>query len=235
MHHRSTKTRPTKPCLRRMVDPHLLASGVCEKERKSELNSRAAGKGVWHPSEGASRGAAAASKRARAARRRACGVGEVKLCLLARASRTTPTSARTMPPSHLTAKRHRRRTRRRRAVASQTTSAMRPPRRRGGRRVPAAGPSSVAGPARPSWPARLPTREDRRERAKCGQNGMFANPSRRLHGGTSRIDVSPPAPACAPRNSIQNRYLVRPLNRSWRGATAILHLCATTLNNVQRR
>ena len=48
MHHRSTKTRPTKPCLRRMVDPHLLASGVCEKERKSELNSRAAGKGVWH-------------------------------------------------------------------------------------------------------------------------------------------------------------------------------------------
>ena len=106
-------------------------------------------------------GAASASKRARAARRRACGVGEVKLCLLARASRTTPTSARTMPPSHLTAKRHRRRTRRRRAVASQTTSAMRPPRRRGGRRVPAAGPSSVAGPARPSWPARLPTREDR--------------------------------------------------------------------------
>ena len=85
----------------------------------------------------------------------------MKLCLLARASRTTPTSARTMPPSHLTAKRHRRRTRRRRAVASQTTSAMRPPRRRGGRRVPAAGPSSVAGPARPSWPARLPTREDR--------------------------------------------------------------------------
>ena len=31
-----------------MVDPHLLASCVCEKERKSELNSRAAGKGVWH-------------------------------------------------------------------------------------------------------------------------------------------------------------------------------------------
>ena len=169
MHHRSTKTRPTKPCLRRMVDPHLLASGVCEKERKSELNSRAAGKGAWHPSEGASRGAAAASKRARAARRRACGVGEVKLCLLARASRTTPTSARTMPPSHLTAKRHRRRTRRRRAVASQTTSAMRPPRRRGGRRVPAAGPSSVAGPARPSWPARLPTREDRAKIARQGK------------------------------------------------------------------
>ena len=43
-----------------MVDPHLLVSGVCEKERKSELNSRAAGKGVWHFSEGASRGAAAA-------------------------------------------------------------------------------------------------------------------------------------------------------------------------------
>ena len=49
MHHRSTKTRPTKPCLRRMVDPHLLVSGVCEKERKSELNSRAAGIGVPHP------------------------------------------------------------------------------------------------------------------------------------------------------------------------------------------
>ena len=220
MHHRSTKTRPTKPCLRRMVDPHLLVSGVCEKERKSELNSRAAGKGVWHFSEGASRGAAAAPKRARAARRRACGVGEVKLCLLARASRTTPTSARTMPPSHLTAKRHRRRTRRRRAVASQTTSAMRPPRRRGGRRVPAAGPSSVAGPARPSWPARLPTREDR-ARAKCGKMALFANPSRRLHVGTSRIDDSPPAPACAPCNSIQNRHVVRLLNRSWRGATAI--------------
>ena len=94
-------------------------------------------------------------------RRRACGVGEVKLGLLTRASRTTPTPERTMPPSHLTAKRIRRRTQRRRAVASQTTSAMRPPRRRGGRRVPAAGPSSVAGPASPSWPARLPTREDR--------------------------------------------------------------------------
>ena len=144
-----------------MVDPHLLASGVCENERKSEHNSRTAGKGVWHLYEGASRGAAAASKRARAARRRACGVGEVKLGLLTRASRTTPTPERTMPPSHLTAKRIRRRTQRRRAVASQTTSAMRPPRRRGGRRVPAAGPSSVAGPARPSWPARLPTREDR--------------------------------------------------------------------------
>ena len=130
------------------------------------------------PSEGASRGAAAASKRARAARRRACGVGEVKLCLLARASRTTPTSARTMPPSHLTAKRHRRRTRRRRAVASQTTSAMRPPRRRGGRRVPAAGPSSVAGPARPSWPARLPTREDRAR----GQNVAKSPCLPTLHG-----------------------------------------------------
>ena len=47
--------------------------GRVRKERKSELNSRAAGKGVWHPSEGALRGAAAASKRARAARRRACG------------------------------------------------------------------------------------------------------------------------------------------------------------------
>ena len=74
-----------------------------------------------------------------------------------------------------------------------------------------------------------------RERAKCGKIALFANPSRQLHVGTSRIDDSPPAPACAPCNSIQNRYLVRPLNRSWRGATAILHLCATTLNTVQRR
>ena len=74
-----------------------------------------------------------------------------------------------------------------------------------------------------------------RGRANLGQNALFANPSRRLHVGTSRIDDSPPAPACAPCNSIQNRYLVRPLNRSWRGATAILHLCATTLNTVQRR
>ena len=64
------------------------------------------------------------------------------------------------------------------------------------------------------------------------ENGLFSNPSRRLHGGTSRIDDSPPAPACAPRNSIQNRHLVRPLNRSWRGATAILHLCLTTSNSV---
>ena len=144
-----------------MVDPHLLASGVCEKERKSELNSRAAGKGVWHlpkaPSEELLLPPNALGQHVGAP----AGWVEVKLCLLARASRTTPTSARTMPPSHLTAKRHRRRTRRRRAVASQTTSAMRPPRRRGGWRVPAAGPSSVAGPARPSWPARLPTREDR--------------------------------------------------------------------------
>ena len=93
-----------------MVDPHLLASGVCENERKSEHNSRTAGKGVWHLYEGASRGAAGASKRARAARRRAYGVGEEKLGLLTRASRTTPTPERTMPPSHLTAKRIRRRT-----------------------------------------------------------------------------------------------------------------------------
>ena len=73
--------------------------------------------------------------------------------------------------------------------------------------------------------------------SKLGRGGqrLFANPSRRLHVGTSRIDDSPPAPACAPCNSIQNRHLVRLLNRSWRGATAILHLCATTLNNVQRR
>ena len=40
-----------------------------------------------------------------------------------------------------------------------------------------------------------------RERAKCGKMGLFANPSRRPHVGTSRIDDSPPAPACAPRNS----------------------------------
>ena len=144
-----------------MVGPHLLASGVCEKERKSELNSRAAGKGVWHlpkaPSEELLLPPNALGQHVGAP----AGWVEVKLCLLARASRTTPTPERTMPPSHLTAKRIRRRTQRRRAVASQTTSAMRPPRRRGGRRVPAAGPSSVAGPARPSWPARLPTREDR--------------------------------------------------------------------------
>ena len=203
-----------------MVDPHLLASGVCEKERKSELNSRAAGKGVWHlpkarleelllPPNALGQHVGAPA-----------GWVEVKLCLLARASRTTPTSARTMPPSHLTAKRHRRRTRRRRAVASQTTSAMRPPRRRSGRRVPAAG--------RPAWRDRLAHPGRRvadarrsRGRAKCGQNGVFANPSRRLHVGTSRIDDSPLAPACAPCNSIQNRHVVRLLNRSWRGATAI--------------
>ena len=86
------------------------------------------------------------------------------------------------PPSHLTAKRIRRRTQRRRAVASQTTSAMRPPRRRGGRRVPAAGPSSVAGPARPSWPARLPTREDRAKGqilGKCLVCQSFTATSRR--------------------------------------------------------
>ena len=178
MHHRSTKTRPTKPCLRRMVDPHLLASGVCEKERKSELNSRAAGKGVWHlpkaPSEELLLPPNALGQHVGAP----AGWVEVKLCLLARASRTTPTSARTMPPSHLTAKRHRRRTRRRRAVASQTTSAMRPPRRRGGRRVPAAGPSSVAGPARPSWPARLPTREDRARGQNVAKSPCLPN----LHG-----------------------------------------------------
>ena len=102
--------------------------------------------------------------------------GETRLA--GRASRTTPTPARTMPPSHLTAKRHRRRTRRRRAVASQTTSAMRPPRRRGGRRVPAAGPSSVAGPARPSWPARLPTREDRARGQNVAKSPCLPN----LHG-----------------------------------------------------
>ena len=161
-----------------MVDPHLLASGVCEKERKSELNSRAAGKGVWHlpkaPSEELLLPPNALGQHVGAP----AGWVEVKLGLLARASRTTPTSARTMPPSHLTAKRHRRRTRRRRAVASQTTSAMRPPRRRGGRRVPAAGPSSVAGPARPSWPARLPTREDR----AGGQNVAKSPCLPTLHG-----------------------------------------------------
>ena len=95
--------------------------------------------------------------------------------MLTRASRTTPTPERTMPPSHLTAKRIRRRTQRRRAVASQTTSAMRPPRRRGGRRVPAAGPSSVAGPARPSWPARLPTREDRARGQILGKMACLRN------------------------------------------------------------
>ena len=161
-----------------MVDPHLLASGVCEKERKSELNSRAAGKGVWHlpkaPSEELLLPPNALGQHVGAP----AGWVEVKLCLLARASRTTPTSARTMPPSHLTAKRHRRRTRRRRAVASQTTSAMRPPRRRGGRRVPAAGPSSVAGPARPSWPARLPTREDRARGQNVAKSPCLPN----LHG-----------------------------------------------------
>ena len=103
------------------------------------------------------------------------GWAEVKLGLLARASRTTPTPERTMPPSHLTAKRIRRRTQRRRAVASQTTSAMRPPRRRGGRRVPAAGPSSVAGPASPSWPARLPTREDRARGQILGKMACLRN------------------------------------------------------------
>ena len=74
-----------------------------------------------------------------------------------------------------------------------------------------------------------------REWAKCGKIALFADPSRRLHVGTSRIDDSPPAPACAPCNSIQNRYLVRLLNRSWRGATAILHLCSTTSYIVRRR
>ena len=161
-----------------MVDPHLLASGVCEKERKSELNSRAAGKGVWHlpkaPSEELLLPPNALGQHVGAP----AGWVEVKLGLLARASRSTPTSARTMPPSHLTAKRHRRRTRRRRAVASQTTSAMRPPRRRGGRRVPAAGPSSVAGPLWRDLPARLPTREDRAN----GQNVAKSPCLPTLHG-----------------------------------------------------
>ena len=161
-----------------MVDPHLLASGVCEKERKSELNSRAAGKGVWHLSKAPSEELLLPPNALGQHVGAPAGWVEVKLGLLARASRTIPTSARTMPPSHLTAKRHRRRTRRRRAVASQTTSAMRPPRRRGGRRVPAAGPSSVAGPARPSWPARLPTREDRAR----GQNVAKSPCLPTLHG-----------------------------------------------------
>ena len=200
---------------------HLLASGVCEKERKSELNSRAAGKGVGHLSEGASRGAAAAPKRARAARRRACGVvgGETRL-------------AGTRIPHHPHARAH---------------HAAVPPHSQARSPTHAATPSGgladderdeAAAP--PGWPARasrLPVQRGgtgspilaraladarrSRERAKCGQNGLFSNPSRRLHGGTSRIDDSPPAPACAPCNSIQNRYLVRLLNRSWRGATAI--------------
>ena len=99
----------------------------------------------------------------------------MKLGLLTRASRTTPTPERTMPPSHLTAKRIRRRTQRRRAVASQTTSAMRPPRRRGGRRVPAAGPSSVAGPLWRDLLARLPTREDRARGQILGKMACLRN------------------------------------------------------------
>ena len=161
-----------------MVDPHLLASGVCKKERKSELNSRAAGIGVWHLPKALSEELLLPPNALGQHVGAPVGWVEVKPGLLARASRTTPTPARTMPPSHLTAKRHRRRTRRRRAVASQTTSAMRPPRRRGGRRVPAAGPSSVAGPARPSWPARLPTREDR----AGGQNVAKSPCLPTLHG-----------------------------------------------------
>ena len=53
----------------------------------------------------------------------------------------------------------------------------------------------------------------------CERGLYFKNSSRRLHGGTSRmcvfflftsrIDDSPPAPACAVRNSIQNRHLVK--------------------------
>ena len=218
-----------------MVDPHLLASGVCEKERKSELNSRAAGKGVWHPSEGASRGAAAASKRARAARRRACGVGRGETML-----------ADTRIPHHPHVRAH---------------HAAIPPHSQAPSPSDAATPSGgladderdeAAAP--PGWPARasrwpvqrggtgspilaraLADARRSRERAKCGKIALFAKPSRRLHVGTSRIDDSPPAPACAPCNSIQNRYLVRPLNRSWRGATAILHLCSTTSYIVRRR
>ena len=57
----------------------------------------------------------------------------------------------------------------------KTTSAMRPPRRWGGRRVPAAGPSSVAGPASPSWPARLPTREDRARGQILGKMACLRN------------------------------------------------------------
>ena len=48
----------------------------------------------------------------------------------------------------------------------------------GFRIVPAAGPSSVAGPARPSWPARLPTREDRAR----GQNLAKSPCLSTLHG-----------------------------------------------------
>ena len=161
-----------------MVDPIQIASGVCEKERKSELNSRAAGKGVWHLSKAPSEELLLPPNALGQHVGAPAGCVEVKLGLLARASRTTPTPERTMPPSHLTAKRNRRRTQRRRPVASQTTSAMRPPRRRGGRRVPAAGPSSVAGPARPSWPARLPTREDRARGQNVGKMASFPT----LHG-----------------------------------------------------
>ena len=220
-----------------MVDPHLIASGVCEKERKSELNSRAAGKGVWHlskaPSEelllppnalGQHVGAPAG-----------CGVGRGETML-----------AGTRIPHHPHVRAH---------------HAAIPPHSQAPSPSDAATPSGgladderdeAAAP--PGWPARasrwpvqrggtgspilaraLADARRSRERAKCGKMALFANPSRRLHVRTSRIDDSPPAPACAPCNSIQNRYLVRPLNRSWRGATAILHLCATTLNTVQRR
>ena len=92
-----------------MIDPHLIAWGVCEKERKSELNSRAAGKGVWHLSKAPSEELLLPPNALGQHVGAPAGWVEVKLCLLARASRTTPTSARTMPPSHLTAKRHRRR------------------------------------------------------------------------------------------------------------------------------
>ena len=95
MHHRSTKTRPTKPCLRRMVDPHLLASGVCEKERKSELNSRAAGKGVWHLPKAPSKELLLPPNALGQHFGAPAGWAEVKLGLLARAYRTTPTPART--------------------------------------------------------------------------------------------------------------------------------------------
>ena len=102
MHHRSTKTRPTKPCLRRRVDPHLVASGVCEKERKSELNSRAAGNGVWHLPKALSENLLLPPNALGQHVGAPAGWVEVRLGLLARArSRTTPSGAGGAAPTSL--------------------------------------------------------------------------------------------------------------------------------------
>ena len=159
----------------------------------------------------------------------------MKLGLLARTSRTTPTPARTMPPFHLHSQ-----------ARSLSDAATPSGSLADDERDEAAAPPGW--PARASrWPVQrggtgspilaraLADARRSRERAKCGKIALFADPSRRLHVGTSRIDDSPPAPACAPCNSIQNRHVVRLLNRSWRGATAILHLCSTTSYIVRRR